>query len=239
MQSYNKNDPQTIQEMFNSIAKPYDRANAILSFQLHKYWNRQLIRSVLQANQPHTLLDLCAGTGDIALGYLKMCSAPCQAILIDFSSNMLECAKEKISQQNLSHHHIEYVVADAHSLPLENASIDCVTLAYGIRNLKEPARALQEIYRVLKPGGRLAILELTQPQNWFLQQGHKFYLRSVLPLLGKWLTSNHDAYNYLQTSIQTFISAKEVENIMIQCGFTKTATKPLAGGIATIFTGQK
>lgn len=238
MPTYHKNDPHTIQSMFNSIAKHYDKANSILSFQLHKKWNRQLVCQMLLPYS-HRFLDLCCGTGDIAFDYLQRSQSSCRAYLLDFSSNMLSCAKGKAAVLNLKRHEIKYLEADAQNLPLSSNSIDCATLAYGIRNIKDPDRCLQEIYRVLKPGGRFGILELTQPKNPFLRFGHRLYLKAFLPVFGKWITANQDAYQYLCNSIQSFILPEELENKMRSYQFIETSCIKLTGGIATILIGQK
>lgn len=238
---YHKNDPASIQNMFNSIARRYDTANAVLSFQMHKYWNRKLISLLLNppSSSPLSFLDLCCGTGDIAIEFLKKSPIPCQAHLIDFCSNMLDCAKIKMSHSQFKKHQIQYLEADAHAIPLPNESIHFTTLAYGIRNVKTPLTCIQEIYRILKPGGRLGILELTQPQNKLWSLAHRFYLKSILPITGKWLTHNHEAYQYLHNSIQNFIAPSELEKMMNQCHFTQTFRYSLAGGIATILIGTK
>ena len=237
--AYNKNRPETIQAMFNSIAKPYDRTNAILSLNLHKRWNLELVQRVQSHQTAHTLLDLCAGTGDIAFAYLKELPVPCQALLVDFSAEMLACAKEKGKIFEGSLHSIQYVQADVQRLPFLDQSIDCTTMAYGIRNVHHPLKCLNEVFRVLKPGGCFGILELTRPQNPLLKIGHQLYLRILLPLLGKMLTANKEAYHYLRHSIHTFIPPGELEDLIKVAGFTKTGRYSLAGGTATIITGYK
>ncbi|WP_075882846.1 bifunctional demethylmenaquinone methyltransferase/2-methoxy-6-polyprenyl-1,4-benzoquinol methylase UbiE [Candidatus Protochlamydia sp. W-9] len=239
MSTYNKNRPQTIQIMFNSIAKQYDRTNAVLSFCLHRRWNLELVKKVQSQQIPHTLLDLCAGTGDVAFSYLNQVSAPCQAYLVDFSSEMLACAEEKAKSFGKTPHSFQYVLADVQRLPFSNQTMDCATMAYGIRNIHHPLQSLQETYRVLKPGGCLGILELTRPENKFLQIGHQLYLKTLLPLLGKWLTANENAYQYLRKSIHTFIPPGELEELVKTAGFINTSRYSLAGGIATIITGFK
>lgn len=239
---YRKEEPSTIQTMFNSIAKRYDLANAVLSLQLHKRWNDLLIYHMIAPQHfqtEQTLIDLCCGTGDIAFHYLKTMPSPCQAYLVDFCSEMLACAKEKSSKFSLAHHQVHYVESDVQALPFPNELADCTTLAYGIRNVKDPVRCIQEIYRVLKPGGRLGILELTRPSNRLLHAGHQLYLKTILPMLGKWLTNNKEAYQYLKESIHTFISPRELESILIEQGFTHLYRQSLAGGIATIIVGYK
>ncbi len=239
MKIYNKNRPHTIKAMFNSIAQKYDRTNDVMSFYLHRHWNHELVRRVQHDQTPHTIMDLCSGTGDIAFNYLKYASVPCEAYLVDFSPEMLSCAQQKASILPLHKHKIEYVVADVQRLPFENQTMDCATMAYGIRNVHHPFQCIQEVYRVLKPGGCFGILELTRPQNRLLRFGHKLYLRTLLPILGRWVTKNEDAYHYLRQSIHTFIPPKALEDDLKKAGFIKTGSYSLAGGIATIITGYK
>lgn len=236
---YNKNNPDTIQVMFNSIAKQYDKTNAVLSFQLHRLWNRKLIHEVIGNASPSNFLDLCCGTGEIAFGSLKKCPYPCKAFLIDFCEEMLSCARAKAKNLNLERHDISYIQADAQQIPLPNASIKFATIAYGIRNIKDPKKCLNEVFRVLKPGGKLGILELTQPKNPFLKFGHQVYLKNILPLMGKLLTSNQNAYQYLCNSIHTFIKPEDLQKILNESGFHTTYRHSLTGGIATILIGEK
>lgn len=236
---YSKNTPKSIQAMFNNIAKRYDLTNSVLSFRMHKKWNHELVHHVLLPRSPHTLLDLCCGTGDIAFDYLTTCSATCHAYLVDFCSGMLDCAKEKSKQLSLERHSLDYIEADVQRLPLASETVDCATMAYGIRNVQDPHQCIQEVYRVLKPGGRFGILELTQPQNRLLRLGHSCYLRLILPSLGKWLTANKEAYQYLRNSIQTFVSPADLENMLIDNKFVRTYRQPLAGGVATLLIGYK
>lgn len=237
---YRKDSPHTIQSMFNSIANRYDFTNAVLSFSLHKHWNRALIRQVRQKSEPHVLLDLCSGTGDIAFDYLRTTPCSCQAYLVDFSSEMLENAKRKANQFNFnSSHHISYIEADVQHLPLPNQLANCATMAYGIRNVQDPACCMREVFRVLKPGGCFGILELTRPRYRVLRLGHQFYLRTCMPFLGKWLTDNKQAYQYLCQSIQTFVAPEELQNLLEKTGFIRTQCHSLTGGIATIIMGYK
>lgn len=240
MTSYKKEDPQTIQAMFGSIASNYDKTNAILSFQLHKLWNSKLVHYVTDKHDATSLVDLCCGTGDIAFDLLKKRDSHCHAYLIDFCPEMLECARQK--SHHLPHnktHQISYIEADVQSIPLPDNRAACATMAYGIRNIKDPAKAIKEVFRVLQQDGRFGILELTQPQNRILASLHRCYLRFILPFLGKWLTNNGDAYHYLCNSIQTFVSPGAVETMLKQAGFENIRRHSLNGGIATIITGQK
>lgn len=240
MPAYNKNDPETIQSMFTSIAKSYDRTNAILSFQLHRWWNYKLVRSVIVPAKPDTLLDLCCGTGEIAFSYLKRTSKPCHAFLLDFSEGMLECAKEKATKRPFSpNKEINYIQADAQSIPLSNNSIACATIAYGIRNIKNPQECFNETFRVLRPGGTFGILELTQPANSILNFGHRIYLNSMVPLLGRCFSANEAAYQYLCNSIQSFIRPADLRLLLEKSGFEQVTFLPLSGGVATILIAKK
>lgn len=239
MNPYNKQNPDSIQKMFGSIAKQYDRTNAILSFQMHKKWNNELITNVLGKTSPRTYLDLCCGTGEISLNYLNKCQNPCDAYLLDFCAEMLVCAKERAAQLNSHKHKITYLQADAQAVPLTKESIDCATMAYGIRNIPNTEKCFREIYRVLKHGGKIGILELTQPKNPLLKMGHSLYLNLVLPLMGKLVTSNKDAYQYLCNSIKTFVKPEDLEKSLLTLGFKNTRIIPLSGGIATLLIAEK
>ncbi len=238
---YRKDSPHSIRSMFDSIAANYDFANSVLSFSLHRRWKQTLARHLLPSPAfPTVFLDLCAGTGDITFEYLRLSSAVCHAHLIDFSPQMLYQAKQKASHLDFPHaHRLSYFEADVHQLPLSENMADSAAMAYGIRNVHSPDRCMQEVFRVLKPNGHIGILELTRPSNRFLRLGHRLYLRTFLPCLGKWLTRNAQAYEYLCQSIQTFIEPEAVEALLQGVGFASIQRRPLAGGIATLFIGHK
>lgn len=240
MTLYTKENPTTIKNLFNRIANKYDFTNAVMSFQLHKYWNSQLVKHVIKKGSSHTYLDLCCGTGDIALNYIKKLSHSCHVYLIDFCSNMLTSAKGKMSKSSYNqNHHLYYLEADAQNLPLPSDSLDCITIAYGIRNIQSPEQCIKEAFRTLKSSGCLGILELTKPTKPLLRKLHSFYLKKILPLIGKMLTKDQDAYNYLQNSIQSFIAPSELKKIMENHHFKNIKLIPLTGGIATLIIGYK
>lgn len=236
--SYSKDNPETIQRMFGSIANQYDRANAVLSFQLHKRWNRALVDAVTDGNSHEPLFDLCCGTGDIALTYLDTFPKAENVTFIDFCEEMLACAKEKVLQREKKTT-VTYLQADVQDVPLPEASAGAATMAYGIRNVKDPERCFHEVHRLLRPGAPFGILELTRPENPLMRWGHYLYLKMVLPILGKLVTSNQEAYSYLCNSIHDFIAPEELQKQLEAAGFKKTARIPLSGGIATILIGYK
>ena len=184
---------------FEQIAKEYDRNNAILSLGICKLWNQKLIKAM--GDGP--LLDLCAGTGAIAFGHLKKRGG--KVILLDQSGPMLEEAKKRAPKGDIT-----YIKGDAQAIPLEDASVNNVTTAYGIRNVADPLQCAHEVYRVLKPGGIWGILELTRPTARPLRFMHKTYLNNIIPLVGKLLSSDKQAYEYLASSIQKFTAPEEL-----------------------------
>lgn len=229
-------DPEAIQSMFGKIAQHYDFTNGILSFQLHKLWNRQLTHSLKAKN---TLLDLCSGTGEIAYRWLEQQKTPKTAIFLDFCEEMLEGAKAKRLPHLIKGHDLRFIQADASFLPLANESIDGASVAYGIRNVLKPEKCFSEVFRVLKPRGKFSILELTEPENPLLKFLHTVYLKKVLPFLGGLLTSEKEAYSYLANSVQTFSKPNELKEQLIRSGFKEVHVRSLTGGIATLIEASK
>lgn len=240
IREYTKKDPESICQMFSDIAARYDCINTILSFSLHKIWNRKLIKYTLHQARIHQYLDLCCGTGEIALEYLKYVELPCSAYLLDFCPDMLEIAQKKASKWSLDKsHNIYYIQENAENIPLCEQSVDAITIAYGLRNIKNPQNCAKEMLRVLKPGGCLGILELTRPKNPGIAFFHALYLRYLLPFLGKLFAHNASAYQYLSKSIEAFISPSKLKYMLLETGFRKTRTISLSGGIATIIIAEK
>lgn len=232
--TYKKSDPATIRSMFNTIAPTYDLANRVMSFNLNKLWNRSLIKETLKGN-PDTILDLCCGTGEISYSWLKMQPERKKAILLDFSSEMLAQAKKRAP----SGHDIEWIEADAQAIPLPNTSVDAITAAYGIRNVKDTPLCFKEAIRVLKPGGSFGILDLTEPKNRLLRPLHRFYLSTFIPTIGGLLTFNPRAYSYLSRSIHQFMKPEAIRSQLLDAGFKTVTVKPLSFGIAHLWIANK
>lgn len=222
--------------MFGAIASRYDRANAILSFNLHKHWNRQLAKHATSQSPGSNYLDLCSGTGDIAYFLAEYASSPSKITLLDFCPEMLEIAKTKAP---MSDHEFTYIQGDAQVLPFQNNSFDSITISYGIRNVKSPIRCIKECKRVLNEDGVLSILELTRPTHPIMRFGHRCYLKGILPLLGRLITENKQAYQYLCSSIHHFVAPEELAQTMRDVGFGNVSIRPLTGGIATLVTAVK
>lgn len=238
--AYTKQSPETIQKMFGSIAERYDRANAVMSFNMHKLWNAKLVKEVAGTQQHPRALDLCCGTGDIIFELLKKQTLPCTAHCLDFCPEMLQCAQIKSKTiPGIDRHHLSFIHGDAQQIPLDDRSVDCVTIAYGIRNVKDPSLCMREAYRVLDQGGIFGILELTIPSNPFLRLGHRFYLKNILPLIGKFVSDNQMAYEYLCQSIHAFTPPERLIKMLDEARFTEIKKISLMGGIATLVTARK
>ena len=215
--------------MFGSIAKRYDLANHVLSCGADFYW-RKRAAEIIAGWHPRSILDLATGTGDLALA-LQRKMPGAEVVGADFSEEMLAIAKRKGVRK--------IVTADAMKLPFVDSSFDCVTIAFGLRNLPNWKVALGEMRRVLKAGGHLLILEFSLPQRSVLRAGYRFYLHRCLPVVGSFLTKQRSAYHYLGDSIEQFPSGKSMLDLMASSGFSNAVAEPLTAGIVTIYTGER
>ena len=221
--------PARVRRMFGSIATRYDRANHLLSCGVDFYWRRRAAEVVAEW-RPQTIADLATGTGDLALA-LQNKLPDTEIMGVDFLAEMLDLAQRKGVRQVL--------LADAMNLPFGDASFDCVTIAFGLRNLENWAAALAEMSRVLKPNGHLLVLEFSIPTVPILREVYRFYLHRCLPLLGSFLTGKKNAYDYLGDSIEEFPGGSAMCELMAENGFAHTTFEHLTGGIVTIYTAQK
>lgn len=233
--SYSQQSPQSVRDLFSSIASDYDRGNKTLSFNLHLHWNRKLAQSVAKKASEGNYLDLCAGTGDIAFMLHSLGVHPKNAWLLDFCPEMLQIAKSKCPTS----FHPTYLTADASAIPLPSTSFDAVTIAYGIRNVASPTSCFSEVFRILKPSGELAILELTRPSSPLVRFCHTLYLTTLLPLLGRLITRNGAAYSYLSSTIRSFSSPAALASQLQDAGFAPPTITPLLFGTATLIHTSK
>jgi demethylmenaquinone methyltransferase / 2-methoxy-6-polyprenyl-1,4-benzoquinol methylase len=214
--------------MFGRIARRYDLANHLLSGGADFLWRRRAAR-IVTAWKPRDVLDLATGSGDLALS-LQRRMPEAKIIATDFSPEMLEVARRKGVANT--------VLADALQLPFEDASFDCVTVAFGLRNMADWDRALSEMSRVLRLHGHLLVLDFSIPTGAF-RPAYRFYLHRCLPLLASIVTGQKAAYDYLGGSIEKFPSGGEMLELIEKNGFAMASAEPLTGGIATIYTATK
>ena len=221
--------PAHVREMFGSIATRYDLANHVLSCGLDFYW-RARAAEIVDGWHPHTIADLATGTGDLALA-MQNKLPHAELTGVDFLPEMLELARRKGVRR--------VVLADAMKLPFEDASFDCVTIAFGLRNLENCSVALTEMWRVLNAKGHLLVLEFSLPATPILRAAYRFYLHRCLPLIGSFLTQKKRAYDYLGDSIEEFPSGNAMCELMQGTGYVSPSFEPLTGGIVTIYTATK
>ncbi|HEY8834792.1 MAG TPA: bifunctional demethylmenaquinone methyltransferase/2-methoxy-6-polyprenyl-1,4-benzoquinol methylase UbiE [Chthoniobacterales bacterium] len=221
-------DPDSVRAMFGRIARRYDLANHLLSGGADFLWRRRAAK-IVAGWQPRDVLDLATGSGDLALAIQRRMPQATVAAA-DFSPEMLEVARRKGVDKT--------VLADALQLPFENGSFDCVTVAFGLRNMADWDRALSEMSRVLRAGGHLLILDFSIPTG-ALRPAYRFYLHRCLPLFASIVTGQKAAYDYLGGSIEKFPSGREMLELIERNGFGMATAEPLTGGIATIYTAQK
>ncbi len=222
-----------IQKMFSAIAPRYDLLNHLLSLQIDKRWRKQGIAKLAGRNR---VLDLCAGTLDLSIQLAK--TNP-QAFIdaVDFSQEMLDHGATKLSG-NLPGR-IRTQCADVQKLPFADASFDAAMVAYGMRNVDDNEKALKEVLRVLKPGGRFIVLEFFKPDRFMAKAFHATYGRFVMPLLGGLVSGNRQAYKYLSESIQRYYLIDDYKQLMQDCGFRKVAYHHQMGGASTLIWGDK
>ena len=232
--------------MFAAVARRYDLLNHLLSANFDRRWRRRTAAAAAPARDRNaavtpavTVVDVCSGTGDLAVEILRR--APrARVIACDFCRPMLERARRKFARAGLARR-AAVVEADALALPLPDASADAATCAFGLRNLDEPGRCLAEMVRVLRPGGRVAVLEFHRPRGQGALAGlFSLYFHHVLPRLGGWISGGrHGGYAYLVASIKDFGPPEHVAGFMREASLDRVRVEPLAGGIASVYTGQK
>ncbi|MAC85399.1 MAG: bifunctional demethylmenaquinone methyltransferase/2-methoxy-6-polyprenyl-1,4-benzoquinol methylase UbiE [Flavobacteriales bacterium] len=221
--------------MFDNIAGNYDFLNHFLSLGIDIFWRKRLVRK-LQKQKPQNILDVATGTADLAIAMMKI--KPFNVVGIDISNGMLEVGRKKIKQQDLEKT-IQLQQADSEDLPFKDATFDAVTVSFGARNFENLQKGLSEMARVLKPGGKIYILEFSKPTLFPFKQLYDFYFKFVLPLIGKLLSKDNAAYTYLPESVKAFPHGKELNSIIENCGYTNAKNHPLTMGIASIYTAQK
>jgi demethylmenaquinone methyltransferase/2-methoxy-6-polyprenyl-1,4-benzoquinol methylase len=226
---------QKVHELFAKVAGRYDLLNDIMSLGVHRHWKRRL---VAMAGHPREVLDLCCGTGDIALMFEASADGQGSArphkrvVGVDFTEEMLQVARRRRS-------HTFWVHADALRLPFAGESFDVVTVGYGLRNLADVEAGLREILRVLRPGGKLLSLDFGKPENGWLRSLYFRYLRTVLPVLGRLYCGDPDTHSYILVSLQNYGAQRGIKELMKQCGYRDCGFEEFVGGTMAINFGSK
>ncbi len=227
---------QQVAQMFDNIAYRYDFLNRFLSAGIDIRWRKKAL-SYLKELHPQKILDVATGTADVAImasGLLK----PDKIIGIDISDGMLEIGRKKLKKLHLENT-IELLNGDSETINFENGSFDAVTVAFGVRNFQHLEKGLSEILRVLKPGGKLVVLEFSQPSSPFIKSFYNTYMKTVAPGMGRLFSKNSCAYEYLDESIKKFPEGKRFVQILENIGYIKTQSKTLSLGICSIYCGEK
>ena len=227
-----------IQRMFGSIAKVYDLLNTLLSFNFDKSWRRYAV-AVSNVTPDAKILDVCTGTGDLAIAYSKLLTGTGKVIGSDFCHEMVKLADHKLKERKLLDR-IKFIEADTLHLPFQNNYFQISAVAFGIRNVSDLRAGIAEMMRITAPGGRVVILEFSQPTNPIFKATYYFYFKKILPFIGKLISrSKYNAYSYLPSSVLNFPERHGLQALMESCGLVGVKIYSRTFGIVTIHVGQK
>jgi demethylmenaquinone methyltransferase/2-methoxy-6-polyprenyl-1,4-benzoquinol methylase len=224
-----------VAEMFNNIAVKYDFLNHFLSLGIDHIWRYKAINELKEV-KPKRILDLATGTGDFAIAALRL--KPEQVIGMDISSGMLEVGKQKMIKRKFNHI-IDMRLGDSENLPFDDNYFDGLTVGFGVRNYENLEKGLSEMLRVVRPGGKLVILEFSKPKKFPIKQAFGFYSKYMIPFFGKRISKDEKAYAYLPESVAAFPEGVDFENLLKKLNYQNVQSKLVSGGIATIYTGTK
>lgn len=225
-----------VRKLFDNIAPSYDKLNHILSLNIDKFWRKRAVRELLDEVRPLKILDVACGTGDFTIQIAQKASGGSEVIGVDISEGMMAVGREKIRKSGVS---AELYVADCEDLPYSDNSFDRISVGFGVRNFEHLEIGLKEMYRVLRPGGKLVILELSVPTNPFLRWCYKLYFLKILPAIGGLVSGDRGAYEYLPDSVLHFPRPDKFIPIMNSAGFNVVEHTPLTLGICRMYVGKK
>jgi demethylmenaquinone methyltransferase / 2-methoxy-6-polyprenyl-1,4-benzoquinol methylase len=228
--------PDRIAGMFDAIAPRYDFLNHLLSGGIDRYWRSRAIRSLRLTGREH-VLDLCTGTADLAIAARRAQPSAARVVGVDFAGAMLTIGADKIRRAGLTA--VGLVRGDAMRIPVADASMDAATIAFGIRNVEEPAVALRDILRVLRPGGRLVVLEFAVPTTPLFKAIYLSYFRHILPRIGRAISGHDAAYGYLPVSVGAFASPDAFMNLLRKHGFTDVSADSLTFGSVFLYKAKR
>jgi len=224
-----------VRQMFNGISRRYDFMNRVISGGIDIKWRKNVVE-ILMAKKPEKIIDVATGTGDLALALVQ--TGASEIVGIDISEGMLEIGRQKVKKSERDHK-IKMVIGDSENMAFPNDYFDAVTVAFGVRNFENLDQGLSEIYRVLRPGGDLVILETAVPRNFLLRQCYLFYTQKIMPMMGKVFSKDRSAYQYLSESARTFPHGKAFNNILEKNGFIAVEDIPQTLGVASIYRANK
>ncbi|WP_435624914.1 bifunctional demethylmenaquinone methyltransferase/2-methoxy-6-polyprenyl-1,4-benzoquinol methylase UbiE [Flagellimonas sp.] len=224
-----------VKHMFDTISGSYDGLNRVISFGIDVKWRKKVVKLVGETF-PKTILDIATGTGDLAIALTQTGAE--KVVGLDISPGMLDVGKDKVSKKDLTDI-VEMVLGDSENLAFEDNSFDAITVAFGVRNFENLEKGLAEILRVLRPGGRLAILETSVPTKFPFKQGYAFYTKFILPTIGKIFSKDRSAYKYLSESASVFPHGMAFNNILRKIGFIGIENMPQTFGVASIYVATK
>jgi demethylmenaquinone methyltransferase/2-methoxy-6-polyprenyl-1,4-benzoquinol methylase len=223
---------QQVAAMFDNVAGTYDFLNHFFSVGIDKLWRRKLVK-LIGETRPKMILDVATGTADLAIAETKL--NPDKIVGIDISEKMLEVGREKIKP----YPNIELALGDSEHLQFADNTFDAVSVSFGVRNFENVPAGLTEMRRVLKPEGRVYILEFSKPRNWFVRKLYYFYFCNVLPFIGKLISKDARAYSYLPESVRLFPDGEQFAGLLQQAGYKNIVCKTLTFGISTIYIAEK
>lgn len=226
-----------VADVFHSVAQKYDIMNDLMSFGIHRFWKRFAL-DCAGVRRGHHVLDIAGGTGDLALAFARKVGASGHVVLADINDSMLAMGRKKLLDNGIVGN-VSFVQADAQDLPFPENSFDCVTMSFGLRNVTDKQQALESMFRVLKPGGRLLVLEFSKPTHALLSKAYDAYSFSILPKLGKWVAGDADSYQYLAESIRMHPDQKTLASMMEKAGFESVHYYNLTQGIVALHRGYK
>ena len=227
-----------IQQMFDGIAPDYDRLNHIMSLGIDRSWRRRAIKEIVRTGEAQEILDIACGTGDFSIAIAKAMSPGSHVTGVDISEGMLAVMREKLAAEGLEGR-VAVVPGDSEAMGFADARFDRAAIAFGIRNFEHREKALREILRVLKPGGKLVILELSVPANPIVRWCYKLYFTGLMPLIGGRISGDKAAYRYLPASVLQFPGKKEWMDTMRSCGYAEVRHKAFTLGICRMYVGVK
>ena len=229
-----QNKKNQVKQMFNKIASKYDFLNRFLTFGIDNIWRTIAVKKI--KNNPKNVLDIATGTADLAIITAKYTNA--EIIGLDISDQMLEVGKEKITNKNLDSR-IKLINGDAENLAFNNETFDAITVGFGVRNFENLEKGLNEIYRVIKKGGYVAILEPSYPEKFPLKQLFNFYFETITPIIGNLISKDYKAYSYLSKSVKNFPSSNNFIDQLKQIGFSKCNHYSLTFGVVSLYIAIK